>query len=59
MEDGNDRDRRLGELADAAQRGDGDALGRLCTELQRLVRGFFWNKFQSQELVDELPALSG
>ena len=48
------RDQQLRELADAAHGGDGEALERLCTELQRFVRGFFWNKFQDAELVDEL-----
>ena len=49
-----ERDQVLAELAAAARSGDKDALESLCKELQSCVRGFFWNKFQDDELVDEL-----
>lgn len=54
MEAHGQRDQRLGDLARDAQRGDQEALERLCIELQGLVRGFFWNKFQDKTLVEEL-----
>ena len=44
----------LATLLRSAQKGDKNALDILCRELEKLMRGYFWQKFQKQDIVDEL-----
>jgi RNA polymerase sigma-70 factor (ECF subfamily) len=45
---------RLAHLLEKAQRGDQAALQSLCKELEQLIRGYFWQKFQNHDIVDDL-----
>jgi len=49
-----ERPKKLADLLRKAQQGDQDALEVLCKELERPVRGFFWQKFRDNDIVDDL-----
>lgn len=44
----------LASLVKRARNGDDAALRQLCKELEGFIRGFFWNKFQDNLVVDDL-----
>jgi RNA polymerase sigma-70 factor (ECF subfamily) len=47
-------EKKIAELLKSAQHGDRRALDLLCRELENIIRGFFWKKFQNKTLVDDL-----
>jgi RNA polymerase sigma-70 factor, ECF subfamily len=47
-------DQYLSELLQEAQRGDRTSLNTLCKEIETILRGYFWNKFQDKNIVDDL-----
>ena len=50
----NQSDQYLSELLQEAQRGDRASLNTLCKEIEKILHGYFWNKFQDKNIVDDL-----
>lgn len=50
----NNFDRNLSKLLQKAQRGDRNSLNELCKEIEKILRGYFWNKFHDKNIVDDL-----
>lgn len=44
----------LSNLVQKAQQGDRAALNQLCKEVENVLRGYFWSKFQDNNIVDDL-----